>query len=72
MTDTHIEPKRGRPFGTNKKTPEEVTQTQRESSSRWYYKNHEYRCAHKKAYYEENRDRISEQRKQQKKKTYSN
>ena len=57
---------RGRPVGTTRKTPAEVAQTQREASSRWYYNNHEYRCNQKKKYYEENRDRILEQRKQKK------
>ncbi len=71
MTDVHIEhtqPKRGRPVGTTKKTLAEVTQNQREASSRWCYNNHEYRCAQKKAYYEEDRGRMSEQRKQTKNK----
>ena len=58
---------RGRPVGTTRKTPAEVAQTQREASSRWYYNNHEYRCNQKKKYYEANRDRILEQRKQKKK-----
>ena len=74
MSDTDIEHitfwqakrPRGRPVGTTKKTPSEVSQTQREASSRWYYKNHEYRCTQKKKYYEENRDRILEQRKEKK------
>ena len=68
MTDidtVQTKPKRGRPVGTTKKTPAEVAQTQREASSRWYYNNHEYRCTRKKKYYEENRDTILEQRKQQ-------
>ena len=67
MTDIDTEqtqPKRGRPVGTTRKTPAEVSQNQREASSRWYYNNHEYRCNQKKKYYEENRDRILEQRKQ--------
>ena len=63
-------PRRGRPVGTTKKTPAEVSQNQREASSRWYYNNHEYTCNQKKKYYEENRDRILEQRKQ-KQKCYS-
>ena len=66
MTDTDTEQtkrKRGRPVGTTKKTPEELAQSQREASSRWYYNNHEYRCAQKKKYYETNRERILEQRK---------
>ena len=58
--------RRGRPVGTTKKNPAEVAQNQREASSRWYYNNHEYRCNQKKKYYEENRDRILEQRKQKK------
>ena len=70
MTDIDIEHtvlvKRGRPVGTTRKTPPEVAQTQREASSRWYYNNHEYRCNQKKKYYEENRHRILEQRKQTK------
>ena len=57
---------RGRPVGTIKKTPAEIAQSQREASSRWYYSNHEYRCNQKKKYYEANRDRILEQRKQKK------
>ena len=57
---------RGRPVGTTRKTRAELLQTQREASSRWYYNNHEYRCNQKKKYYEENRDRILEQRKQKK------
>ena len=67
MTDIDIEhtaPKRGRPFGTTKKTPAEIAQTQREASSRWYYNNYEYRCNQKKKYYQENRERILESRKQ--------
>ena len=67
MTDIDTEqtqPKRGRPVGTTKKTPAEVSQNQRKASSRWYCNNHEYRCNQKKKYYEENRDRILEQRKQ--------
>ncbi len=72
MTDTDTEQTqrplrpRGRPVGTTKKTPAELAQTQREASSRWYYNNYEYRCARKKKYYAENRDRILEQRKQKK------
>ena len=70
MTDIDTEhtqqPRRGRPVGTTRKTPAEVAQTQREASSRWYYNNHEYRCNQKKKYYEENRDRILEQRKHKK------
>ena len=70
MTDIdteHIQPRRrGRPVGTTKKTPAEVAQNQREASSRWYYNNHEYRCNQKKKYYEANRNRILEQRKQKK------
>lgn len=69
MPDTDTEqtkPKRGRPVGTTKKTPEELAQSQREASSRWYYNNHEHRCSQKKTYYEENRDWIREQRKQKK------
>jgi len=57
---------RGRPFGTTKKTPAEIAQTQREASSRWYYNNYEYRCNQKKKYYQENRERILESRKQKK------
>jgi hypothetical protein len=70
MTDTGTEQtqrplrRRGRPVGTTKKTPAELAQNQLEASSRWYYKNHEYRCAQKKKYYAENRNRILEQRKQ--------
>ena len=74
MTDIDTEqtqPKRGRPVGTTRKTPAEVSQNQREASSRWYYNNHEYRCNQKKKYYEENRDRILEQRKQNKNVTQS-
>ena len=56
--------RRGRPVGTTRKTPAEVSQNQREASSRWYYNNHEYRCNQNKRYYEGNRDRILEQRKQ--------
>ena len=62
----HIDPwvrKRGRPVGTTKKTPEELTQNQRAASSKWYYNNHVYRCTQKNIYYAENRDRILEQRK---------
>ena len=69
MTDTDTEqtqPKRGRPVGTTKKTPDELAQNQREASSRWYYNNYEYRCTQKKKFYAENRDRILEQRKQKK------
>jgi hypothetical protein len=70
MTDIDIEQttlrKRGRPFGTTKKTPAEIAQTQREASSRWYYNNYEYRCNQKKKYYQENRERILASRKQQK------
>ena len=69
MTDTETEQtirKRGRPFGTAKKTSAEVAENQRVASSRWYYNNHEYRCNQKKKYYAENRDKILEQRKQQK------
>jgi hypothetical protein len=69
MSDTDTEQtirKRGRPVGTTKKTPAELAQNQRGASSRWYYKNHEYRCTQKKKYYEENRTRILEQRKQKK------
>ena len=51
----------------NKKTLADLAQTQRDASSRWYYKNYEYRCSQKKKYYEENRDRILEQRKQKQK-----
>ena len=58
--------KRGRPFGTTKKTSAEVAENQRVASSRWYYKNHEYRCNQKNQYYAENRDRILEQRRQKK------
>ena len=61
------QPRRGRPVGTTRKTAAEVAQTQREASSRWYYNNREYRCNQKKKYYEENHDRILEQRKQNKK-----
>ena len=70
MTDIDIEHtalrKRGGPFGTTKKTPAEIAQTQREASSRWYYNNHEYRCNQKKKYYQENRERMLESRKQKK------
>ena len=72
MTDTDTEQtqqplrRRGRPVGTTKRTLAEVAQNQREASSRWYYNNHEYRCNQKKKYYEENRHRILEQRKQNK------
>ncbi len=68
MADTETEQtittgrKRGRPFGTTKKTCEELAQSQREASSKWYYKNYEYRCAQKKKYYEANRERILERR----------
>ena len=51
MTDIDTEqtqPKRGRPVGTTKTTPAEVSQNQRGASSRWYYNNHEYRCNQKK------------------------
>ena len=58
--------KRGRPVGTQKKTPAEVAENQRVASSRWYYKNHECRCNQKNQYYAENRDRILENRKQKK------
>ena len=58
--------KRGRPFGTKKKTSAEVAENQRVASSRWYYNNHEYRCNQKKKYYAENRDKILEKRKQKK------
>ena len=58
--------KRGRPFGTKKKTSAEVAENQRVASSRWYYNNHEYRCNQKKKYYAENRDKILENRKQKK------
>ena len=64
MDTEESKPKRGRPVGTTKKTPAELAQNQREAASRWYYKNHEYRCAQKKKYYEENRERILEQRRQ--------
>ena len=67
MTDIDTEqtqPKRGRPVGSTRKTPAEVYQNQREASSRWYNNNQEYRCNQKKKYYEKNRDRILEQRKQ--------
>ena len=67
MTDTDTEqtqPKRGRPVGTTTKTSAELAQNQREASSRLYYNNHEYRCNQKKKYYEEDRNRILEQRKQ--------
>ena len=64
--NTTQQPVRGRPLGSTKKTPAEVAQNQREASSRWYYNNHEYRCNQKKKYYEENRHRILEQRKQKK------
>ena len=67
MTDIDTEqtqPKRGRPVGTTRKTPAEVSQNQREASDRWYYNNHEYRCNQKKKYYEKHRDRILERRKQ--------
>ena len=63
-TTIHVPCKRGRPVGTTKKTPEELAQSQREASSRWYYNNYEYRCAQKNKYYAENRERISKQRKQ--------
>ena len=69
MTDIdteHTRRGRGRPVGTTRKTLAEIAQTQREASSRWYYNNHEYRCNQKKKYYEANRDRILEQRKQKK------
>ena len=70
MTDVDTEHtqlrRRGRPVGTTKKNPAEVAQNQREASSRWYYNNHEYRCNQKKKYYEANRNRILEQRKQKK------
>ena len=56
----------GRSVGTAKKTFTELAQNQREASSRWYYNSHEYRSTHKKKYYEENLDRILEQRKQTK------
>ena len=39
MTDIETEQtirKRGRPVGTNKKTPAEVAENQRVASSRWY------------------------------------
>ena len=78
MTDpeiehTHIDPwvrKRGRPVGTTRKTPEELTQNQRAASSKWYYNNHEYRCTQKNIYYGENRDRILEQRKKKEMQTH--
>ncbi len=76
MTDIDTEqtqrPRRGRPVGSTRKTPAEVSQNQREASSRWYYNNHEYRCNQKKKYYEENRDRILEQRKQKEKTLLNN
>ena len=57
--------RRGRPVGTTRKTPAEVSQNQREASSRWY-NNHEYRCNQQKKYCEENRDRRLEKRRQHK------
>jgi len=72
MTDIETEQticlkaKRGRPVGTQKKTPAEVAENQRVASSTWYYKNHEYRCNQKNQYYAENRDKILEKRKQKK------
>ena len=69
MTDIETEQtirKRGRPVGTNKKTPAEVAENQRVASSRWYYNNHEYRCNQKNQYYAENRDKILEKRNQKK------
>ena len=73
MTDIDIEHTalpvargRGRPFGTTKKTPAEIAQSQREASSRWYYNNYEYRCNQKKKYYQEDRERMLESRKQKK------
>ena len=64
----NIAGRRGRPVGTTKKTPEELVQNQRAASSKWYYKNHEYRCEQKKIYYLENRERILESRRQKKEK----
>ncbi len=55
---------RGRPVGTTRKTPDELVQNQRVASSKWYYKNHEYRCEQKKIYYLENCERILESRRQ--------
>ena len=76
MTDIDIEHtvlmKRGRPFGTTKKTPAEIAQTQREASSRWYYNNYEYRCNQKKNYYQEKRKWILESRKQKQNTTNNN
>ena len=62
---------RGRPIGTTKKTPEELVQNQRDASSKWYYKNYEYRREQKKIYYLENRERILESRRQKNRETYS-
>ena len=64
----NIAGRRGRPVGTTRKTPDELVQNQRAASSKWYYKNHEYRCEQKKIYYLENRERILESRRQTKEK----
>ena len=53
---------RGRPVGPTRKTLDELNQ--RNASSKWYYKNHEYRCEQNKLYYLENRERILESRRQ--------
>ena len=62
---------RGRPIGTTRKNPEELVQNQRAASSKWYYKNHEYRREQKKIYYLENRERILESRRQKNRETSS-
>jgi hypothetical protein len=64
----NIAGRRGRPVGTTRKTPAELVQNQRDASSKWYYKNHEYRCEQKKIYYLNNRERILESRRQKKEK----
>ena len=55
---------RGRPVGPTRKTLDELVQNRRNASSKWYYKNHEYRCEQNKLYYLENRERILESRRQ--------
>ena len=69
MEDTNTEqtkPKRGRPCGTTKKTPAERVQSQLESSRRWCFNNHEYRCEQKKQYYQANREQILESKRKKK------
>ena len=57
---------RGRPVGQTRKTYDELVQNRRNASSKWYYKNHEYRYKQKKLDYLENRERILESRRQAK------